>query len=109
MSAVGRSFPSIVFAGAALLASLASPAPARADAPLRPWDAPRLAADARGVPALPPEYLSQDAGWIRFGYHPSARDRIQALLASANELRADLAALFGRQVLDGVEVRVAAV
>jgi hypothetical protein len=88
----------------------------------RPWDAPRLregaarpsaGADApsgRGeLPPVPPEYLTQDGGWIQFAYHPSARERVRPLIARANDVRAELSALLGRGLLPHVEVRVAAV
>ena len=84
----------------------------------RPWDAPRLRERSPKTPRagggtaegeVPPEYLSHDGGWIRFAYHPSARERVRPLIAHANDVRAELSALLGRAVLPRVEVRVAAV
>jgi hypothetical protein len=96
-----------------VLAALAfAPGVSLAGGPLdaRPLDAPRVDPTAR-VPPAPPEYLLEDGGWIRFSYHPAARERVRTLTALADGMREELQAELGRGVLDAsapVEVRVAA-
>jgi len=75
---------------------------------LRPWDAPRVDPAVLHTPPLPPEYLTEDQGFIHFAYHPSARERVRPLLAEADEIRNELTRLLGKSVLASVEVRVAA-
>jgi hypothetical protein len=58
-------------------------------------------------PLIPVSFLSTDGGWIQFQYPPSGRDRVGALMAEADDLRAELADLLGQAPLDGVEVRIA--
>ncbi|AUX47043.1 hypothetical protein SOCE26_085550 [Sorangium cellulosum] len=93
------------------LALVAAPRPARG-AP-RVYDAPAAAlhgAAAPAVPPRPPEYLTEDLGWLEVDYHPSTRDRVRPLIARADAFRAELGALLGREVLVApVEVRIAAV
>ena len=74
--------------------------------PLRPYEAPLLGAEA-SVPSLPPEYLQEDRGGVRFAYHPSTRDRVRVLLDDVDEAREELSRLLGRAVLSTFEVRVA--
>jgi hypothetical protein len=106
--------PSILLAALAALAVLPAPAlghdtPARAAAEGRPDDAPRVEPKGAAVPPLPPEYLTQEAGWLRVAYHPSARERVRPLIAQADAIRDELRAELGADVLSSVEVRVAAV
>ncbi len=80
-------------------------APLDAFAVERPVDAPEV--DAR-TPALPPEYLMVATEWASVGYHPSARERVRALLPHLDGMRARLRAATGAEVLAGVEIRIAA-
>src|SRR5690606_20854582 len=59
------------------------------------------------LPPTPPEYLSHEAGGIRFHYHPSARERVRILIEEAPAIQATLSDLLGAPVLTEVEVRVA--
>jgi hypothetical protein len=58
-------------------------------------------------PAMPASFLSQDGGWIKFHYPPSARERVGALISQADGQRARLGQLLGPPLLDGVEIRFA--
>lgn len=60
------------------------------------------------VPPLPAEYVTEDAGWLRIGYHPSARDRLRVVMPRLDEIRSELRAALGADVLDDVELRIAA-
>jgi hypothetical protein len=94
----------------ALVALVASPARAASSSTARPLDAPRAEGVLR-VPAPPAEYLVEDGGWVRFVYHPAARERVRTLSSRADALREELVAELGPGVLDlsaPVEVRVAA-
>ncbi|WP_437276918.1 hypothetical protein WME90_37555 [Sorangium sp. So ce375] len=87
-------------------------APARlAGAAPRVYDAPAASVDASAAPAIPPPppaYHTEDLGWIEFAYHPSTRDRVRPLIARAGDIRAELGALLGRNVLAApVKVRIA--
>ncbi len=81
-------------------------APDLALAATRPADAPEV--DAR-TPPLPPEYLVYEGDWATVGYHPSARERVRALLPQLDGMRARLRASLGVAVLETVEIRVAAI
>jgi len=74
----------------------------------RPLDAPRLGPSV-DVPAVPPEYLEHDGGWIQFAYHPSARERVRPLIEQADDIREQLRKDLGTDVLDHAEVRIAAI
>ncbi|HHH26960.1 MAG TPA: hypothetical protein ENK57_01235 [Polyangiaceae bacterium] len=91
-----------VFMAICLLPSLASAEPP----PSRPLEAPLLVAPS-DVPALPPEYLTDERAGIRFAYHPSARDRVRLLIEEAEPIRAELSELLGQVVLADLDVRVA--
>jgi hypothetical protein len=71
-----------------------------ADAPLVPGDKPKL-------PAAPASFNTHDAGWIRFAYLPSLRERVQPLITQADDVRAELANRLGHPVLDKVTVYIA--
>src|SRR5262245_48500356 len=74
----------------------------------RPFDAPRLAAEARRVPPIPPEYQTEEDGGIRFSYAPTARKRVRPLLTRVASIRTELATLLGRDgVLSSIEIRIA--
>lgn len=97
---------------AALLCVAIVAAPARlAGAAPRVYDAPAASSDGGAdlpVPPPPPAYHTEDLGWIEFAYHPSTRDRVRPLIARAGDLRAELGALLGRDVLTApVKVRIA--
>lgn len=78
-------------------------------APSRPYDAP-LAEKARSaVPPRPTGYLEHEEGGFSFSYHPSARERVRAAIPAVLQARVALGAELGRDVLAGVEIRVAAV
>jgi hypothetical protein len=99
-----------VLVAVACVVALVGAGPGAAATPARPLDAPRVEGAARG-PAPPPEYLVEDAGWVRFTYHPAARERVRSLAARADGLREELIAELGPGVLElsaPVEVRVAA-
>lgn len=95
-------------------ALVASPRAASAAATaLRGYDAPTAALAKNGpeavVPPVPPEYLTEDLGWIEFAYHPSTRERVRPVIARAGAIRAELSALLGREALTlPVKIRVAA-
>lgn len=73
---------------------------------LPPGDAPRMETGLK-LPAPPPQFNTVDGGWIRFAYEPSVRERVQPLITSANEARAELVEQLGRSVLEKVTVYVA--
>jgi hypothetical protein len=72
-----------------------------------PADAPRLAGANVKVPPPPDAYNIHDAGWIRFAYPPSVRQKVQPLIADANGIRAELSARLGQPVLEQVSVHIA--
>jgi hypothetical protein len=80
-------------------------APAAADEPLRPYEAP-LFEKVPELPPLPAEYLKHDQGGIRYAYHPSARERVRALIEESDAIRSALSALLGEAVLGSIDVRV---
>lgn len=105
----------------ALAVSVLIAAPVWAEAPIgsagtadgpaddeRPDDAPWLANDV-DVPAIPPEYLKHDGGWIQLAYHPSARERVRPLIERADGIRDQLRKDLGTDVLERAEVRIAAI
>jgi hypothetical protein len=73
---------------------------------LRPYEAPIYGSPPE-LPPLPPEYLKHDADGIRFFYHPSARERVRALIQEAPDVRDELVAELGGELLASIEVRVA--
>jgi hypothetical protein len=64
-------------------------------------------ADAVRKPPIPVSFLVHNAGWIELLYPPSARDRVGALLAHAEDARAELAELLGQPPVQAIEVRLA--
>lgn len=92
---------------ASLLAILLTPAAASGQVEvLRPHEAP-LFEETPVLPPLPAEYLKHDQTGIRFAYHPSARERVRALIEESDEIRSALSVLLGEPVLSSVDVRVA--
>ncbi len=71
-----------------------------------PGDAPRLASSIK-LPPVPKGWTTFDDGWIVFTYHPSARERVEQLIAQASLVRADLKRRLGQDVLRRVRVDVA--
>jgi hypothetical protein len=70
-------------------------------------DAPQVGAGVLRMPPVPPGFNVYDAGWVRFVYHPSSRDRVQALIAQAAAVREDLSERLGFPVLSEVRVDIA--
>lgn len=93
--------------GAAILALSALSASTAGARPGRPHDAPSAPA-VRAIPEVTPEYASVEDAGVRLVYHPIARERAHALLASAVGIRAELSSELGRDVLSAVEIRIAA-
>jgi hypothetical protein len=109
LAAVLLSVPSTVAAsdglGATPAGGIAAPEQASPhEAP--PADAPRLEPTTK-VPAPPATFATYDGGWIRFAYHPSVRERVQRLMAVADEAREELSSRLGQSVLSQVNVYVA--
>ncbi|HVU03901.1 MAG TPA: peptidase MA family metallohydrolase [Polyangiaceae bacterium] len=72
-----------------------------------PSDQPKSAARKLELPQAPPSFTTVDAGWIHFSYPPSARTRVEQLIASADSIRDELASRLGHAVLGNVHVRIA--
>ncbi len=79
-------------------------APAATEAP--PSDAPRVGPGIK-IPQPPANYNTHNAGWIRFSYLPSIRERVQPLIDQANSVKAELKERLGTDVLSNVTVYVA--
>jgi len=107
-SAARRLLPALVFALAwltRLSSSLAAPEPA---AGARPYDAPRVEPKGASIPPLPPEYLTQEEGWLKVAFHPSVpRERVRQLIGQAGVIRTELASALEADVLTSIEVRIA--
>jgi hypothetical protein len=73
---------------------------------LAPGDAPRLTGALPRLPEPPPSFNVYDGGWIRFAYPPSVRERVQPLIASADDVRAELSAWLGQAVLRKLTVYI---
>ncbi len=69
-------------------------------------DAPRVGSGL-SVPATPAGYNRFDGGWIQFHYHPSSRERVQALIAESTKVRQELTEWLGVPVLSRVRVDIA--
>lgn len=61
------------------------------------------------LPALPAEYVVEDADFARVCYHPAARERVRTFLPELPRIRGELREVLGRDVLERVEIRIAAV
>lgn len=72
-----------------------------------PTDAPLIRDREAVLPRLPQGYGSYDGGWVQFSYSPSIRERVQPLIAQADEVRDQLTARLGQPVLRTVRVYVA--
>src|SRR5688572_323592 len=73
---------------------------------LAPGDAPRLTGALPRLPEPPPSFNVYDGGWIRFYYPPSVRERVQPLIAAADDVRAELSAWLGQAVLRKLTVYI---
>lgn len=78
-------------------------------APSRPHDAPTVTDPGADVPARPTGYLELQEAGLTFAYHPSAHERVRAAIPAVLRARRTMNELLGREVLDAVEIRVAAV
>lgn len=81
------------------------PAVDRDSAP--PADAPQLRDGRVKMPPVASGFGTYDGGWIRFTFHPSARERIEPLIVEADRVRKDLADRLGQPVLKSVRVDIA--
>jgi len=70
-------------------------------------DAPRVGRGVLRLPPIPAGFNSYDAGWVRFIYHPSSRERVQPLIAQAEAVRHELTERLGFPVLSEVRVEIA--
>jgi hypothetical protein len=59
------------------------------------------------IPSVPATYLHKDLGWLQLSYAPNAHERVQPILADAEQIKAQLADALGQPVLAHVEVRIA--
>ena len=85
----------------------AQPAPSSLPGPEPRPTAPAALGRRGELPPVPPEYLQNEVGGIRFAYHPSARDRVRPLIEMTEALRSALRRELGAPVLARAEVRVA--
>lgn len=72
-----------------------------------PSDAPRLSDDRVRMPSVPAGFSTYDGGFVRFSYHPSTRERVEPLIAAADETRRELEVWLGQPVLSRVRVDIA--
>jgi hypothetical protein len=72
-----------------------------------PHDAPRLGPGRLSPTPAPPGFNLFDGGWIRFYYHPSMREHVEALISDSTVIRRDLTERLGGTVLQRVRVDVA--
>jgi hypothetical protein len=70
-----------------------------------PADAPRVRH--LRMPDVSSGFGTYDGGWIRFTFHPSARERIEPLIVEADRVRQELAERLGQPVLKNVRVDIA--
>ena len=87
--------------------TLVNPIERAGEAGHTPGDAPRLEGELPKIPPPPASFNTYDGGWIRFAYPPGVRERVQPLIAQADDARADLKARLGQNVLDAVWVYIA--
>ena len=85
----------------------ADAAPSVSALPSSVSDAPRVGRGVLRLPPIPAGFNSYDAGWVRFIYHPSSRERVQPLIAQAEAVRHDLTERLGFPVLSEVRVEIA--
>jgi hypothetical protein len=73
----------------------------------QPGDSPRISGHLPRVAPAPASFHRHDGGWVQFEYPPDMRQRIQPLIADADEFKAALVQRLGAPVLARVEVRIA--
>jgi hypothetical protein len=77
------------------------------DAP-PPADAPRASGEeALKLPPVAAGFSTYDGGWFHISYYPSSRERIEPLIAAADETKRNLEEWLGRPVLAKVRIDVA--
>lgn len=74
----------------------------------RPYDAPIVSNPRAAIPAKPTSYLEQTEDGFLFVYHPSAHDRVRAIIPSVMQTRFRIREQLGKDVLAAIEIRVAA-
>lgn len=94
-------------AGSSTPEDSADAAPIASSLPSSVADAPRVGRGVLRLPPIPAGFNSYDAGWVRFIYHPSSRERVQPLIAQAEAVRHDLTERLGFPVLSEVRVEIA--
>ena len=72
-----------------------------------PSDSPRVERDRVKIPPVAAGFNTYDGGWIRFTYHPSSRERVEPLIAAADQVRAEMEDWLGQPVLTKVRVDIA--
>jgi hypothetical protein len=73
----------------------------------QPGDAPRVGDATLKLPPVAAGFNTYDGGWIRVTYHPSSRERAEALVTAADEAKRELEDWLGRPVLGKVRVDLA--
>ncbi len=87
-------------------ATWAGPSAASVEHP-QPGDSPRISGRLPRVAPAPSSFHRHDGGWVQFEYPPDMRQRVQPLIAEADEFKAVLVRRLGHPVLARVEVRIA--
>jgi hypothetical protein len=88
----------------------AEPPPSEHAAPREsppPVDAPRARGSQVRMPGVASGFGTYDGTWIRFTFHPSARERVEPLIAEADRVRRELSDRLGQPVLKNVRVDIA--
>lgn len=80
-----------------------------AQATTRPYDAPHVTNPRAVTPPKPAGYLEQQDGGISFVYHPSAHERVRAVIPTVMQARTRLRTQLQHDVLETLEIRIAAV
>ncbi|HEX6764859.1 MAG TPA: hypothetical protein VF103_05260, partial [Polyangiaceae bacterium] len=71
-----------------------------------PVDAPHVRQGRVKLPPVASGFGTYDGGWIKFTFHPSARERIEPLIADADRIRQELGERLGQTVLKSVRVDI---
>jgi Peptidase MA superfamily len=72
-----------------------------------PADAPRVGEEQVKLPPVAAGFSTYDGGWFRITYYPSSRERVEPLIAAADEAKRELEEWLGRSVLAKVRIDVA--
>lgn len=72
-----------------------------------PADAPRIPEEHLRLPQVAAGFSTYDGGWFRITYHPTSRERIEPLIAAADEAKRELEDWLGSRVLGKVRIDVA--